>query len=395
MLRRHISTAFRKLQLQAQLPAKVRGRGSITHTTGDAATHKHRCRRTRQQLGSFSTTSNSNSSDDDYNKTSGMRDSPYSSLEPSPVLTAAWPLLKERFDSLQDSDGVFRLLTRAQEARFANHVHEKKKEKAHDDDKTRPDREAAVLMILCSVNGQPGVLYTKRANHMALHGGEISFPGGHFDTSNGSSPPDQTLLDTALREAHEELLPLLPPDQHQQKRQHPTGSSGSLLQSPHLTVLGQTSRIPSLNGTPVTPFLAVLWPDLTVPVTAAAASDESATDIASASDNTTTVNDDDGILSVRLEDYFPGDPQEVAAVFFVSLTDLMDQESTHTLPKNRFGVTVAPYFPVQGHGNLWGLTAYITQPVLHRLLRPVFIDGAPAAAAASPSPTLIFPDQQR
>jgi uncharacterized protein (DUF1684 family) len=36
-------------------------------------------------------------------------------------------------------------------------------------------------------------------------------------------------------------------------------------------VLGQTSRIPSLNGTPVTPFLAVLWPDLTVPVTAAAA----------------------------------------------------------------------------------------------------------------------------
>jgi ADP-ribose pyrophosphatase YjhB (NUDIX family) len=102
--------------------------------------------------------------------------------------------------------------------------------------------------MIRSVNGQPGVLYTKRADHMALHGGEISFPGGHFDNSNsgtGASPPDQTLLDTALREAHEELLSPLPPDQatHQQHEK-----SSSLLQPPHLTVLGQTSRIPSLNG---------------------------------------------------------------------------------------------------------------------------------------------------
>jgi 8-oxo-dGTP pyrophosphatase MutT (NUDIX family) len=232
------------------------------------------------------------------------------------------------------------------------------------------DREAAVLMIVCSVNGQPGVLYTKRAAHMFLHGGEISFPGGHFDdtcaTSNGRG--DKNLLDTALREAHEELQPLL-----------------SLLQPPHLTVLGQTSRIPSLKGTPVTPFLAVLWPNLIV---AAASDDKVDNDDNDVDDNassfgdatttitttTATTTTHDGIPSLSLEDYFDGDPKEVAAVFFVSLADLVRSETTHVLPVNRFGVTVAPCFPVAGQGNLWGLTAYITQPVLHRLLRPVFIE---------------------
>jgi 8-oxo-dGTP pyrophosphatase MutT (NUDIX family) len=322
-------------------------------------------------------------------KYSGMEDSSVS-LEPSPVLTTAWPLLQERFESLKNADGVFPLLTQAQEERFKNMAakshtddHEKKKETSHDNTgvatsnihkeqnksggttttaahrEDRPQREAAVLMILCSVNGQPGVLYTKRADHMFLHAGEISFPGGHFDdsaTGNSASLPDQNLLDTALRETHEELLQPLPPLEQQQQRHQ---LSSSLLQPPNLTVLGQTSRIPSLKGTPVTPFLAVLWPNLTVAVPS---SDE---------DDHVTI---DGIVPCSLQDYFPGDPGEVAAVFFVSVTDLVRAETTHVLPLNRFGVTEGPCFPVQGQGNLWGLTAYITQPVLHQLLRPVFID---------------------
>jgi hypothetical protein len=446
MMLRHISAAVRasggvdtlawKLQLQSKLPTSMQRSIHMTHNTNHHHHHLHRRRTRQQQLGSFSTTTTNshNNSNHDNNKASGVGDSNSSSsslsslsLEPSPVLTAAWPLLQERFDSLKNADGIFPLLTRTQEARFADvdakaaaaaDIDDDAKKKKYDEPADRrPDREAAVLMIVCSVNGQPGLLYTKRADHMALHGGEISFPGGHFDNSSNSDStpsddddgdtisslllPDQTLLDTALREAHEELLPpLLSPDQthqQQQQQQHqqqhqrrPSGNaSSSLLQPPHLTVLGQTSRIPSLNGTPVTPFLAVLWPDLTVPVTAAAAAA-----VAAASDkdddaaSTTTRNDgddddDDGIISVRLEDYFPGDPQEVAAVFFVSLADLVRVERTHVLPKNRFGVTVAPYFPVQGHGHLWGLTAYITQPVLHRLLRPVFLNMPAAAAAAA------------
>jgi hypothetical protein len=400
-------------KLQLQLSASVRR--SIHVRSGDSVTHSHhRRRRTRQRVRPFSTTTTTISHSNKIGdvKASGVGDSSHSapspssssfSLEPAPVLTVAWPLLQKRFESMKNADGVFPLLTRAQEGRFADVVQERKKEKQKDRPE-RPDREAAILMILCSVNGQPGVIYTKRADHMALHGGEISFPGGHFDNSGGdssaghsatgASPPDQTLLDTALREAHEELLSPIPQlDKKTQQQQPPCCKSNSnLLQPPHLTVLGQTSRIPSLNGTPVTPFLAVLWPNLTVPiaraatVAAAAAASITASNTKdtnadagatiSSSDATTTTNDDDddSIISVCLKNYFPGDPQEVAAVFFVSLADLLRAETKHTLPINRFGVTEAPCFPVQGHGNLWGLTAYITQPILHRLLRPVFID---------------------
>jgi hypothetical protein len=360
-------TGMDKLAWKLQLSASVR---RSIHMTVDSVAHANSRRRTRQRL-SFSITTNSNSNNND--KASSVGDCETSSLlEPSPVLTAAWPLLQERFESLKNADGVFPLLTRAQEARFA--AAPSAAAAVKDRTKSNKHRQAAVLMILASVNGQPGVIYTKRADHMSLHGGEISFPGGHFDdsdstdsTGTGASPPDQTLLDTALRESHEELLPPLPPPlENQSQPQRSNNLSLSLLQPPHLTVLGQTSRIPSLNGTPVTPFLAVLWPNLTVPIAAAASDDND--------DSTTSTTTDDGITSLGLQDYFPGNPQEVAAVFFVSLADLTRQETSHVLPVNRFGVTRAPCYLVAGHGNLWGLTAYITQPVLHQLLRPVFID---------------------
>ena len=40
---------------------------------------------------------------------------------------------------------------------------------------------------------------TKRAAHLSNHAGQISFPGGALDAS------DKGLIDTALREAHEEI----------------------------------------------------------------------------------------------------------------------------------------------------------------------------------------------
>ena len=61
------------------------------------------------------------------------------------------------------------------------------------------DRLAAVLvpLIWCDFDWQ--ILMTKRAAHLSHHAGQISFPGGALDAS------DKGLIDTALREAHEEI----------------------------------------------------------------------------------------------------------------------------------------------------------------------------------------------
>ncbi|KAJ1645283.1 hypothetical protein J3B02_001540 [Coemansia erecta] len=58
---------------------------------------------------------------------------------------------------------------------------------------------AAVLLALCSVNGQPSVLFEERNNRLSSHGGEVCFAGGKAD------PMDRSLEHTALRETWEEL----------------------------------------------------------------------------------------------------------------------------------------------------------------------------------------------
>ena len=66
------------------------------------------------------------------------------------------------------------------------------------------DRLAAVLVPLIWRESDWQILMTKRAAHLSHHGGQISFPGGALDAS------DTGLVDTALREAHEEIR-LTPP----------------------------------------------------------------------------------------------------------------------------------------------------------------------------------------
>lgn len=60
-------------------------------------------------------------------------------------------------------------------------------------------REAAVLAPVIDRGGEPHLLFTKRADHLGEHPGQMSFPGG------GREPHDDSLLDTATREAHEEI----------------------------------------------------------------------------------------------------------------------------------------------------------------------------------------------
>ena len=62
----------------------------------------------------------------------------------------------------------------------------------------RPNRTAAVLVPILD-QPEPAVLLTLRADHLANHAGQVSFPGGAADQA------DDTAVQTALREAQEEI----------------------------------------------------------------------------------------------------------------------------------------------------------------------------------------------
>ncbi|WP_434951894.1 CoA pyrophosphatase [Shewanella sp. HL-SH4] len=62
-----------------------------------------------------------------------------------------------------------------------------------------PGREAAVLIPIQQIGGELYLILTKRAMHLRHHPGQISFPGGKFEQS------DRNAIDTALREAQEEI----------------------------------------------------------------------------------------------------------------------------------------------------------------------------------------------
>lgn len=60
-------------------------------------------------------------------------------------------------------------------------------------------RRAAVLVPILVESEGPRVVYTVRKDHLQDHAGQISFPGGSLE------PGDDSLLQTALREAEEEI----------------------------------------------------------------------------------------------------------------------------------------------------------------------------------------------
>jgi 8-oxo-dGTP pyrophosphatase MutT (NUDIX family) len=62
---------------------------------------------------------------------------------------------------------------------------------------------SAVLIPAIPREGTVSLILTTRTTHLASHGGQIAFPGGKIE------PSDATPVDTALREAHEEIA--LPP----------------------------------------------------------------------------------------------------------------------------------------------------------------------------------------
>lgn len=63
---------------------------------------------------------------------------------------------------------------------------------------------AAVLIAITDSASNPEIIYTRRADHLNSHSGQVSFPGGRWE------PGDEHLTETALRESYEEIC--LDPD---------------------------------------------------------------------------------------------------------------------------------------------------------------------------------------
>ncbi|MBP9884724.1 MAG: CoA pyrophosphatase [Leptospiraceae bacterium] len=76
---------------------------------------------------------------------------------------------------------------------------------------------------------KPGIILTKRSEHLKNHPGQISFPGGKFDES------DKTLLETALREWEEE-----------------TGETRETLE-----IIGSYHSLDTGTGYHITPFISI------------------------------------------------------------------------------------------------------------------------------------------
>ena len=170
------------------------------------------------------------------------------------------------------------------------------------------ERQAAVLVPLVSFRGEPSLLYTTRAQGLP-HPGEVSFPGGHLEED-----VDNSLEDTAIREAQEELLGDYPWED--------------------VYILGRTTPIPAASGTPVTPII--------------------------------------GILPYEIhESTFPGHSAEVDEVFVLSLNELLAVESSERSP--RFKSDMPVFHRTHGE-RIWGLTAIITRPLLHNLFKPALLE---------------------
>ena len=91
--------------------------------------------------------------------------------------------------------------------------------------------QSAVLIPVYQKEGQYHILFTQRTHNVKDHKGQISFPGGAYEEQDG------TLLNTALREAAEEIG----------------------LTTSHVEVLGELDDIPTIaSGYVISPFVGVI-----------------------------------------------------------------------------------------------------------------------------------------
>src|SRR5215213_2292036 len=164
-------------------------------------------------------------------------------------------------------------------------------------------RRAAVLVPVLLEPEGARLVYTVRRDHLPDHAGQISFPGGSMEPGDGS------LLETALREAEEEID----------------------LNSGLVEVIGELEEmyIPPSNFR-VSPFVGLLPPEAELVIA----------------------------------------PDEVEEIFTVSLDELMDTKTFRKVLWRYEGRDYeVPVFAVEGPAprNIWGATAAMTASLLARM----------------------------
>lgn len=158
-------------------------------------------------------------------------------------------------------------------------------------------KKAAVLLLIYLLRGEPHLVFTKRTEGMPNHKGEISLPGGAHRAH------DASLLDTALRETHEELG----------------------IEPGQIKILGQLDDIYTLtSGFTVSPFI--------------------------------------GFTAARPQ--FRVDPSEVAEVIEVPLVALLDPAIFHEEERRLPEGSYKGYFYQYREHKIWGATARILKQFL-------------------------------
>jgi 8-oxo-dGTP pyrophosphatase MutT (NUDIX family) len=160
--------------------------------------------------------------------------------------------------------------------------------------------ESAVLIALTERDGDLDVLFTQRSHDLRHHSGEVSFPGGRRE------PEDDSLTETALREAYEEVA-LLPSD---------------------VDVYGALTHIPTITGFQVTAYVGEFPSPYELIV----------------------------------------NPDEIHLIFEAPLRELADP-AIHRLERREFDGKVYPvhFFDWNGHV-IWGATGFMLDTLLDYLL---------------------------
>lgn len=158
--------------------------------------------------------------------------------------------------------------------------------------------QAAVLILLHETSEDLNVIYCLRSNNLPTHAGEVAFPGGKREEK------DETLRETALREAQEEVN----------------------LELKDVEVLGEISSVQSRFGLSVTPYIGILKSNTLI-----------------------------------------ADGKEIAEVFSVPLNFIKNNMQKEQKSENWDNKKVFfPFFEFENK-MVWGLTAYMTVEFLKLL----------------------------
>lgn len=159
--------------------------------------------------------------------------------------------------------------------------------------------DSAVLIPVTERAGRLELLFTERSHELRTHSGEISFPGGRRE------PEDDSLVETALRETHEEVG--LAPDE--------------------IEVYGALTRVPTVTGFEVTAYVGEYASDCELII----------------------------------------DPGEIHLVFRAPLDELANPRA-HRLEDREFGGETFPvhYFDYEDHV-IWGVTGFLLYQFLEFL----------------------------